>query len=358
MIVYLITILLSIFIARHAETKAGVDRAIWLLIAFFPLVLIAGLRASSVGVDTDYYPLPFFSYSLEMNLPDMMATAGCEPGFSSLIWILSRLTRSFNSVLLIVQLLMVLPIVWISHKLRVRHLQVVVLTYACLIFPWSLNLMRQALACSTLIFAYYYAQNRNLVRYALCVLLSVSIHNTGFLGLVFYPICLIARMEEGKRERMALGFIVMATAITVMVVAFPELIVKPILHLKESYARFESDLYSGSFNAALTSFPIAVSACGFLLSRRNESSKNDSWIFSLSLIMAFAGVLAPLSILNQTLSRLSEMYLIFSCFAIPGIVQIDRRAGLLLTAFSVAIFFWVYCYGNASGALPYYFFWE
>lgn len=358
MIVYLVAILLSIFIAKHAETKNGVDRTIWLLIAFFPLVLIAGLRAPSVGVDTDYYPLPFFHYSLEMNLPDMVATAGCEPGFSSLVWILSRLTRSFNGVLLIIQLLMVLPIVWISSKIRVRHLQVVVLTYACLIFPWSLNLMRQALACSVLLIAYYYAQNRSFVRYMLFVLLSVSIHNTGLLGLVFYPICCVSRMEEKKRGKIALGFIVVAFAITAVVVAFPNLIIGPILHLKESYARFESDLYSGSFNVALTFFPLAVSVCGFLSCRHREDIKDDSLLMSLSLIMALAGALAPLSILNQTLSRLSEMYLILSCFAIPRIVQIDRRTGLLLTAFSIAIFFWVYCYGNASGALPYYFFWD
>ena len=358
MLIYLGTYLLSYAIAKYAEGENARSRSVWLFISFLPLVAIAGLRAPSVGIDTDYYPLPFYWYSLEMNLPDMMSAAGCEPGFSILIWILSRLTGSFNATLFIIQLLMILPIVWFCIKTAMRNLPIVVLVYECLIFPWSLNLMRQALAASILLVAFYYAWSRKPIGYILALFVSVSVHNTGLLGLAFYPICIISQMNNGKRGKTALELVAVIAIATICVLAFPDLVIKPILQLKDSYAELEGNLSSGSFNALLTVFPITVSICGFRACERDPEMEDNGLLFSLSLVMMFSGLFAPLSIVNPALSRLSEMYLVFAGFTIPCIFQAKKKTGLLLLLFALIIYLWVYCYGNASGALPYLFFWN
>ena len=58
---------------------------------------------------------------------------------------ISRITRSFNAVLTVIQLLMVLPLVWTLYKLKINSIIPAVLVYACTFFPWSLNIMRQSL---------------------------------------------------------------------------------------------------------------------------------------------------------------------------------------------------------------------
>ena len=359
--IYLATFLLSSVIACVAERQLGRKKWLLVFIAFLPLVLLAGLRDPAVGVDTDYYPLPYFRYSMDMSILDMMKAAECEPGFSALFWVLSRVTQSFNAVLTIIQLLMVLPLIWMLYKLKVKSIVPAVLVYACTFFPWSLNIMRQSLAASLLLISFMLALEEKPKSYLLSSLICVSMHLTGALSFALWPILRWAKLDEATRKKVGVATVVAILLAIGLSLVFGEQLLGVLSHLKESYRVLLEEMGTGEINVFVTVFPVLCSMLMILSFRENFEVErfNKRVISALILISAIAAELSLLSMLSMSLARIGQMCLIF-CPIITSIandVLMGSNRGKLFVwfvmAFSIVLFLWVYCHGDAAGIMPY-----
>lgn len=360
-LIYLATFLLSGVIAYVAEGQTERKKWALVLIAFLPLVLLAGLRDPAVGVDTSYYPLPYFHYSMNMNILDMMRAAECEPGFSALFWVLSRVTGSFNAVLTSIQLLMILPLIWTLYKLKVKSIVPAVLVYACTFFPWSLNIMRQSLAASVLLISFVLACERKTRCYLVSSLICVSIHLTGVLSFAIWPIFQWAKLDDAKRRNIGLAIILAILFAIGFSFIFGKQLLGVLAHLKESYKVQLEEIGTGEINVFVTVFPALCGMLMFLTSREKAEvgSFGQRVISSLILISFVAAELSLLSMLSMSLARIGQMCLIF-CPIIVSIAN-DAMAGSnrgkllvwLVMGFSAALFLWVYCHGDAAGIMPY-----
>ncbi len=360
-LIYLATFLLSCVIAYVAEKQSASRKWVLVFVAFLPLVLLAGLRDSAIGVDTDYYPLPYFHYSMNMNILDMMKEAGCEPGFSALFWAISRITRSFNAVLTVIQLLMVLPLVWTLYKLKINSIIPAVLVYACTFFPWSLNIMRQSLAASILLISFVLAFEGKPRWYLVSSLICVSVHLTGILSFAIWPVFQWSKLDDTKRNRAGLVIVFTVLFAIGFSLVFGEQLLGALSHLKESYKVQLEEMGTGDINVFVTVFPVLCSLLMILSSTRNSEVEifDQKVISALILISAVAAELSLLSILSMSLARIGQMCLIF-CPIIASVAN-DVLNGFnrgklfvwLVMAFSLLLFLWVYCYGDAAGIIPY-----
>lgn len=322
---------------------------------------MAGLRDPAVGIDTSYYPLPYFHYSMNMNILDMMRAAECEPGFSALFWVLSRVTGSFNAVLTVVQLLMVLPLIWTLYKLKAKSIVPAVLVYACIFFPWSLNIMRQSLAASILLISFVLACEGKTRCYLVSSLICMSMHLTGVLSFAIWPIIRWAKLDDAKRRNIGLAI----TLVILFAIGFSLIFGKQLLgvlaHLKESYKVQLEEIGTGEINALVTVFP---ALCGMLMissfrEKAEVGSFDQKVASSLILISVVAAELSLLSMLSMSLARIGQMCLIF-CPVIASVandVMGDSNRGKIfmwfVMAFSIGLFLWVYCHGDAAGIMPY-----
>ena len=355
MLIYFIVFLIAYCIGLHVEGERGNIRILWAVVSFLPLALMAGLRAPEVGIDTGYYPLPFYHYSLNMPLPDMMARAGCEPGFSIFIWVVSRATRSFNAVLFLVQCLMIAPLVWAIDKFDVRKISLVVLVYACLVFPASLNIMRQSIAASFLLPALYFSLNRKWGRFFFVLLIAASFHLSALLGLLLVPVGLLGTMESARRTRYIGLFLSIGALAVASFLIFQTKILSFIAIFKESYSVALEEVGEGSFNTLVTVFPLYAGFLGFVAYRKHSESLEGPILLSLSTVLAIAGELSVLSVASPTLSRIGQLFLVFAPFTAAKIADnsSSRLSAVSLTAFCLLIFYWVYCHGDAAGIVPY-----
>lgn len=359
--IYLATFLLSSGIAYAAERQTGRKKWLLVFIAFLPLILLAGLRDPSVGIDTDYYPLPYFHYSLNMNILDMMEAAACEPGFSASFWALSRVTRSFNAVLTIIQLLMVLPLIWTLYKLKVKSIVPAVLVYACTFFPWSLNIMRQSLAASLLLISFVLALEERPKSYLLSSLACISMHLTGVLSFALWPILRWTKLDEATRKKVGVAAVTVILLAIGFSLAFGEQLLGVLSHLKESYRVQLEEIGTGELNVLVTVFPVLCSVLMILSFReKSDVERFDKRVVSaLILISAIAAELSLLSMLSMSLARIGQMCLIFCpiIVSIANDVLTDSNRGKLFVwfvmVFSIGLFLWVYWHGDAAGIMPY-----
>lgn len=355
---YIISFLAAAVIGSRASASSGGRKIVLTLLACLPLALLAGLRSWSIGIDTSGYPLVSFYVSQNGGPFDVSEVTGCEIGFSFLIWFLSVLTRDFNAVLFFMQAVMLALLAIQLVKLDSRHVGAALFVYACIFFPWSLNLMRQALAGSLLLLAFQFARARRLFPFLLTMLFAVSIHRAVVFGFVVWPIYEMA-VSENRRVRgtlLAIAFFFL-TAVVVFI-AFGGSVFDFLATIKSSYSA--KVLGDGRFNVLFTLYPFLLAALGLFdgLGGRQDSEKRRV-SKALSALMAFTGCASLISLLSQTLFRIAYTFLIFAPLQVSNLLDsvsspsIRRAVCAVVLVASAFVFVWAYCYGDAAGSYPY-----
>lgn len=116
--------------------------------------LIAGLRASSIGTDTEGYLVPMTKAALFAdNYKEYMDSSwyriwrnlfvrDYEYGFSFIVYLFAKMFKSVVAVQFVVQLLTVLPIYFAACKTKYKT-WICMAVYYFIFFNTSLNMMRQ-----------------------------------------------------------------------------------------------------------------------------------------------------------------------------------------------------------------------
>lgn len=119
--------------------------------------LIAGLRASSIGTDTEGYLVPMTKAALFAdNYKEYMDSSwyriwrnlfvrDYEYGFSFIVYLFAKMFKSVVAVQFVVQLLTVLPIYFAACKTKYKT-WICMAVYYFIFFNTSLNMMRQTIA--------------------------------------------------------------------------------------------------------------------------------------------------------------------------------------------------------------------
>ena len=145
--------LLFLQFSRHIKSRR-VQTIIILIALTFPAIL-AGWRDFSIGTDTktyiSYWHIACHNWEWQ-NYWQSPSNAALEELYLAFSFLISKVTHSDQYFLFFTQLLILLPIVFASRKLRVNIVWVVFI-YLAIFFNFSLNVTRQVIAVSFCLFS-------------------------------------------------------------------------------------------------------------------------------------------------------------------------------------------------------------
>lgn len=158
------------------------------LAVLFPCIL-AGVRDATVGTDMGVYGNITFYRSLQMDFQDYIISRGGEYLYLIVVYLCSHSLGTLQFQYFVLQAITIIPIYCtLQREKENRFTWFGMLVYYLMLFPYSLNLMRQCIAIAFLFWGFKYVQERNLRKYILVALIATLFHTTAAVGLVVYPV--------------------------------------------------------------------------------------------------------------------------------------------------------------------------
>lgn len=139
------------------------------LVSFLILLLYAGFRDVSVGTDTENYSRHFDLVSSGIALPH-------EILWYALLKLVYILGGSFQTVLILSSILVLLPVFYVSYKKSPSPLLSLFLFITLYYYFYSFNIIRQAIAMSFGLMAFYYIDERKSIKAYIMFAISLMFH--------------------------------------------------------------------------------------------------------------------------------------------------------------------------------------
>ena len=164
------------------ETQAACIDAFMLI-----FLLMLAFRGLECGVDTRQYLRMYNRYSA-FSVAEIFQNSDHEYGFKLLIKLVGMIFGSFQMLLCITAGICVIPL-WYFYK-RESDSQLLTIALFLSVAPFIMYFsgIRQAIAISLGIAAWYAARERRKIRFVLTVLLAMQFHTSAFILFLIYPL--------------------------------------------------------------------------------------------------------------------------------------------------------------------------
>lgn len=199
MSIYIIGFIISTLLLSFSNKIVERQRWLFTCIALIIPCCIAGFRAESIGTDVYNYLAPMTNAAISSdNLVDYMNTSwyrvyrnlyvsNYEIGFSLLVYVIAKVFKNIYAVQFGIQAITIIPLYIACSKLKNKFpLWLCILTYYCLIFNTSLNLMRQAIGMAFIFLGYVYFSNHEKKKCIIVTIIAVLFHTSALLGIIIY----------------------------------------------------------------------------------------------------------------------------------------------------------------------------
>ncbi len=374
--IYLTAFIITSFLACCVQKIK--DKFLFFLCLTFNLsivVFLAGFRSFSVGTDTNGYLQELYLSALRSNSFDeymqqywwsvwqLLYVRDYEIGFSTAIYLSTKIFNSPFGPLFTVHLIMYLPLLYILYKERFNmSVSAFILTYLLLEYNTSLNLLRQYDAISLLVLsAYFFIKNKKMKSF-FWFLMALLFHTSVILP---YAILLFSYRFINYRyvflkspktiyKRQKTLFILVC--ITMFLVLY-----KPIISFL-NFINFEFVGYIGSGfsinpKMIILRLPILIY---LLVFKKNIKNKYFDFYFLL-IILALDFTFTNFSESTQYSSRISCYFHVFYPFMFAIATKNLRKTKsvkkdinlLFAIAYCASYFTYYILIGNANQTLPY-----
>ncbi|MDD6279298.1 MAG: EpsG family protein [Oscillospiraceae bacterium] len=393
MLIYLLAFSLS-FIFAHLASKSGRSRgniAFWVFsgLSIFCLVLIAGLRDYSIGIDVkNYLEFPIYwkgacaSSSLLEYLKYYLADGNTEILFALLMGIIAKTTGAYRVFLFLTHLIIITCIyIGAYRQKKYIHFEFVILFFCLLFFSHSMNIMRQYIAMS-IVFAFFAdLEERKFVRYSVSVLVATLFHTSAlllFLPMFYYIILYGWKEPSGTSvERMIIkadksGILRKLTMkdtsfkkklVLCVCVFIGEMFLTTVFSFFISKG-FLNDKYTYYLESDEVSTPIIVS--GLLIieligvavvwkDMRRKYPHASFWVICTFTDLAFQQLSSQMAFGKRIAGSFSLLNMLTLALMISSPKKQDKRllVGLFVIVFCLMYWGYIYIFRNASQTYPY-----
>ena len=348
-------------IAWAADRCRGALRVVLLTASTTPLLALAALRETTVGTDVMSYALYECDYAAAQSFaeyfPRALTTHGL--GFTLVSWMTCHLSGGQLQLLLFaLQALTVAPVIITLARLTRSATWVGMLIYCLVLFPFSLNGMKQAIAAAFICAAVIPALRRSPRGFLLLVVLGVVFHQTAIIGLAVYPA--LHLMEASNSARAFFGRYQMPILIVAVIAAlgivrvYGAELVSLLAFLKDSYAYQVDHLGQGDVNLAFGALLLAlvVLSAWFRLSREREPLPDIATALvagagvnrlplNLTVITGMGCLLGQLDTISATLGRLGWYGIVFLPVVAVAHGQYSKKRGFNGALLLVCLAFFV-----------------
>jgi hypothetical protein len=208
--VLLLVVMLSVYLAQKTSDRAA--RYFLYFVTFASLVLVSGLRSSSVGTDAGSYVRDFQDIS---SPPDVRSASG-EPGVPLLAWVGKLIYDNYITLFTLVAVIVALCFLQGIRKLSVDPVTSVFVLLASGTFYFSFNGMRQGIAIAVFFLAIPFIYQRKLLPFLVCIAVACFFHISAIMVLPVYFI--VPRRNDFRYNALMFG------AVVVSVLFFSELV--------------------------------------------------------------------------------------------------------------------------------------
>lgn len=189
-ITFIVTILFTYIAEKNFEKKnKAIGRFFSILAIIIPSIL-AGLRTLDIGIDVQVYVEQNFKTALQsQSFKECLENCNTDFLYVVINYIISRISNSINILMFVIELInMVLVYMFIYNKRKSIHMWLAMAAYLLMFYNISLNLIRQSLAISIILFSIRYIESRKPIKFYTCVIIATLLHSTAIFTLPIYVI--------------------------------------------------------------------------------------------------------------------------------------------------------------------------
>jgi hypothetical protein len=198
----LFVVALSVYLAQKASGRAS--RFLLYFAAFASLVLVGGLRASSVGTDAGNYVRTFQSIS---SLSDVRSAFG-EPGVPLLAWFGKLIYDNYVTLFTLVAAIVTMCYLYGIRELSVDRATSVFVLLTSGAFLFSYNGMRQGIAIALFFIAIPFIYHRKFWPFLVCIAVACFFHISAIMVLPVYFI--VPRKNDFRYRAFIFGLVVVS----------------------------------------------------------------------------------------------------------------------------------------------------
>lgn len=354
---YVFALLISFLLAKKARVS-GKNRYIVFLILI--LTLLPGLRAISVGLDTQRYN---YFFELIKN-GEFDYVWGVEYTYKMMMLLFSKVSKSFTIFILLIALLTNMCIILRFWDYRdIAKFEWVVAAYYVTFYFYQMNIMRQMCAVALVFFGSRYIVKGRYGLFLLFVAAGYLFHTSAVLGVLFFASEYLNWNGLSKRKKQFLGLTALLAPVAVLYVA------RKLSTYLRYFTRFQFQI------GAVLPIKLGLLLLGqwglkqTVIHRREmvreKKCQSDSMeiryritmveiCYAVGLLICFAGYIIPYA------DRISLYFYIYECVYVGIIMKYKPvRSGYpIVIALWYGLIFISIFFGVGQGQIPYLFFWQ
>lgn len=331
------------------------------------LVLVMGLRGSTVGSDTWNYLFNIYD-NAEYYL--LYRDAG-EEGFFLYNYILDSIGVGKQGYLFIYAILVSAAFSHFFYKYSQNVYVSFFLHLTIGLFAVSMSAMRQTLAVCLTLFAFDCIVQRKFLRFVIIVLIATSFHSS---ALCFLPIYFLNRLqidsvrnwkEQIKIKNLKIKLVVFVTGTLLPIFvsdSFTELI-SAFVPERYSYAIDHALQHQLNPLLVVVNFLVPIS-CLFVLNKNNLMKQKTQHIYLILMILSGINIIVNILAMNINLfNRFSFYFLVYNMLLIPNSIATIDNKWLKMLAYAACLLlptiqFFMTTPGGVLEIDNYRFFWE
>ncbi|MBQ2758077.1 MAG: EpsG family protein [Clostridia bacterium] len=368
--IYVMILLLMVLLRFCLPRDTEKNRRVFVSLVCVMLLIVAACRAPEVGRDTSDFMDVFDKLAGRGLLDALTFSSWVEPGFRLLCLGISLFTKNAAWLVAVSSVIIHVSVCRFIYRHTANPYLACFLYLTLTLYPWYLNVMRQALAIAILLWGWGLLKRRRFVRYTLVVLLAASFHVSALLFLLCPIACLVPVSKK------SLSVLLPVTAVLALLGA---LFVRPVVALAVKLVPHYGDYEPTTFLAlyGFLAFFAAVTAFGiwrFYFTGENTATVNAYGFDERGFltVMMLCGVVVAAAMtrfgqLQRVFNYFEVCYLLWLPLAVPPAVFDEERRHLSFHVIEIATvlvclayFFFIIFARSAVwyDALPYRFFWQ
>lgn len=303
-------------LASNESRDGGGRNRLVLWVTFVVFLVVASIRAESVGSDTPNYAKYFYGIVACDNFGDALAVSRYEAGFAAVTYLLTRITDSFNVYLLVLCSFYYGSVVVFIGKYGKSYGSAVLIAFGLAVFYDPLVTLRQSVAVGFFLIAFGDLLRRKVLRYFALIAIACSFHIS---AVILVPVYFLPSVTLAKASDCMKCLLLIAAACV-----FEGLALKVAGAVFPYYAHyFDTDYAGGGVRVASmlllgSRLLLLALACFSNWQTYQKQDEGSSIVGKLNMMLLLDILIISLSLSFNLLDRL-EGY-----FALPFVVAISN----------------------------------
>lgn len=348
---------LSVFCLSSALFGYGVYRKnkVMKWAGIIPPLLLASLR---YGVGTDYgtYELLFNQFSRGSLADYLQDSSSAEPGFYILVQISNFLTGDSAPMFAIAAALSLIFFYLGLNRYNIKHPALVYFLYLMVLFPMTLNLVRQGIAVSIVFYALSFFIERDFKKYLVFMIIAGLFHMSAF---ILLPVYFLNRLTKTKYENVYLTFLpklaTVAGCILIFIPFFSSLVMQ--MPAFSKYGMYTVNAGEGANYTLLLQIAILIS--GIILIRRLINDSNRKLYTTIIIFATLEVVFGTIGYSSTFIKRIGLYFSIFGFMLLAESTGVLKNWGgkvlssCFVIGYGIVYFMIAYCILGQSDLFPY-----